>query len=108
WPPCPALEGIRTTAWRSPLGSIPDAAISPRLLMVSPSVTVRWERLGTNLFRSIMGPPHSGRIHVPPRGVSVAPRAIRTASRRTEVRSGALSGPVDPAIMPSQHGKEQV
>ena len=59
WHPGPPLHGIRTTAWKSPLGSIPDPAISPRLLMVSPSVTVRWEPWGTNLFRSIMRPPRS-------------------------------------------------
>src|SRR6266853_2122499 len=50
-------HGTKRIAWKSPLGSIPLAVISPRSLIVWPSVIVRSESGGTNAFRSIIEPP---------------------------------------------------
>src|SRR6266700_7040566 len=47
-------HGTKRIAWKSPLGSIPLSLISPRSLMVSPSVIVRSDSGGTNAFKSII------------------------------------------------------
>src|SRR6266700_5893235 len=54
-------HGNKRIAWKSPLGSMPLAVISPLSLIVWPSVIVRSESGGTNAFRSIIGPPNCQR-----------------------------------------------